>query len=129
VILCSHVLEHVPDDRRAMRELARVLKPDGWAFLQVPVNRRIARTIEDPQVTDPGERERRFGQSDHVRWYGLDFPVRLAEAGLEVRVEPFAERLGPEAAGRYGLVPGEDLYLCRKDSRRPSEGEARAVIR
>ena len=72
VILCSHVLEHIPDDRRAMRELRRVLAPRGWALLQVPIDHQRAVTFEDPSVTDPAERARLFGQHDHVRWYGRD---------------------------------------------------------
>ena len=114
VILCNHVLEHIPDDRSAVKELVRVLRPAGWALVQVPVDMRREVTFEDPQVTDPAEREQLFGQGDHVRWYGRDFPRRLADAGFEVEVEPFFETLGSEEAERYGLRPGEDLYLCRK---------------
>jgi hypothetical protein len=82
IIHCSHVLEHVPDDRRAMRELRRVLTPTGWAVFMVPIT--VDRTVEDSTLTDPAERERRFGQHDHVRRYGPDFTDRLRSAGLAV---------------------------------------------
>ena len=103
VIYASHVLEHVPDDRKAMRELHRVLRRGGWAVLQVPVWRPT--TNEDPTVTDPNERERLFGQSDHVRMYGHDgeYERRLARAGFDVTVEPFVNELGPETRRRYRL--------------------------
>ena len=82
VIYCSHVLEHVLDDRKAMREFHRVLKPEGWAVLNVPIN--ADRTCEDPSVTDPYERETLFEQHDHVRRYGPDYTDRLAGAGFLV---------------------------------------------
>jgi len=83
-ILCSHVLEHIPDDRKAMRELCRVLKPGGWALFMVPLHGKP--TEEDPNCTDPRERERRFGQFDHVRSYGIDLVQRLEESGFTVTV-------------------------------------------
>jgi SAM-dependent methyltransferase len=102
-ILCCHVLEHVPDDRRAMRELHRILAPGGWAVLQTPVRSKLTRTDEDPSVTDPAERIRRFGQADHVRVYGADFEDRLRDAGFAVRRDPWARDLEPEVAERFGL--------------------------
>jgi SAM-dependent methyltransferase len=86
VVVCNHVLEHVPDDRRAMSELRRVLKPGGWALLQVPdVDSPV--TDEDPACTDPQARLARFGQRDHVRRYGWDYVQRLGKAGFDVKVE------------------------------------------
>lgn len=93
VAYCGDVLEHVGDDRRAMREFHRVLAADGWAVLLVPVT--VSHTVEDPSVTDPNERRRRFGQEDHVRRYGPDFVDRLRQAGFAVscvRPEEFLER-------------------------------------
>jgi SAM-dependent methyltransferase len=81
VVVCNHVLEHVPDDRAAMRELRRVLCPGGWALLLVP-DVDAERTDEDPGLTDPEQREARFGQMDHVRRYGLDYVDRLSAAGF-----------------------------------------------
>jgi SAM-dependent methyltransferase len=118
VILCNHVLEHVDDDRRAMRELLRVLKPGGWAILQVPIDVSRDRTLEDPGVTDPRERERLFGQWDHVRFYGRDYADRLREAGFELSVERFAHELPADVVGAYGIDLSEDIYLCRRPAGR-----------
>jgi SAM-dependent methyltransferase len=112
VIYCSHVLEHVVDDRKAMGELFRVLKAGGWAILQVPIF--VGPTFEDPTVTAPEERERLFGQHDHVRRYGMDYKDRLAEAGFSVSVDGFVRELDDRAAARFGLMRSEDIYLCRK---------------
>ena len=86
VIYCSHVFEHIPDDRRAMSELFRVLRPSGWAVLLVPIT--TEETIEDASATDSETRLRLFGQEDHVRRYGPDFADRLRESGF--RVEKFS---------------------------------------
>lgn len=119
-IYCSHVLEHVPDDRKAMRELARVLKPTGWAIILVPILREL--TEEDPTVVTAEERSKRFGQFDHVRAYGKDYANRLADAGFAVTVDHYSERIGPTRALRYGLLRGEDVYYLRKA---PSAGDRR----
>lgn len=84
IVYCSHVLEHVPDDRRAMQELCRVLKPDGWAIVMVPIT--ADKIVEDVTITDPQARERLFGKRDHVRRYGPDFADRLQEAGFTSKV-------------------------------------------
>jgi predicted SAM-dependent methyltransferase len=115
VILCSHVLEHVVDDRKAMRELHRVLHPSGWALIVVPIASRRDETFEDPAVLTPADRERVFGQADHVRIYGRDFKARLEEAGFTVSVEDYARELGDVGARRYGLRPRRpNLHLCLK---------------
>jgi SAM-dependent methyltransferase len=111
-IYCSHVLEHVTEDRKAMRELFRVLKAGRWAILHVPITADV--TFEDPSITDPKERDRVFGQFDHVRRYGPDYVDRLAEAGFSIEVHKFAHELGAEAAKRFGLVFDECVFLCRK---------------
>ena len=83
VTFCNHVMEHVDDDLKAMGELHRVLKPGGWGIIQVPFFPPIPdETFEDASITDPKERERIFGQDDHVRLYGKDYPNRLRKAGF-----------------------------------------------
>lgn len=114
-LFCNHVLEHVPEDRVAMKELRRVLKPSAWAILQVPVGRNLAATVEGGATTRE-ERENRFGQNDHVRIYGRDYTDRLAEAGFAVEVIPFARKIG-SLAQRYGLQIEEDVFLCRPTGR------------
>jgi ubiquinone/menaquinone biosynthesis C-methylase UbiE len=106
VIYSSHVLEHVPDDRKAIRELHRVLKSDGWAILQVPIT--AYRTFEDPSITNPIDRLRIFGNKDHVRKYGPDFVERLKEAGFKVKVITASDFLMgiTDAAG--------EIYHCTK---------------
>jgi SAM-dependent methyltransferase len=115
VVLCMHVLEHVPDDRQAMKEMYRVLKPGGWAIIQAPVSQHRETTFEDPSVSSPQERVRLFGQEDHVRDYGRDYPDRLRSAGFEVDVVPFLDELPDEIVERCSLRTGSDrnIYLCR----------------
>ncbi|MBK9076419.1 MAG: methyltransferase domain-containing protein [Flavobacteriales bacterium] len=113
LIICSHVLEHVPEDRTAMRELCRVLRPGGTAILLVPMSDRPT-TDEDPSVTDPQERFRRFGQTDHVRLYGRDYMDRLREAGFIVTVDDMAAQLPPADVFRYGLLRRDLLVIGSK---------------
>jgi SAM-dependent methyltransferase len=110
-VICCHVLEHVTSDSTAMSEIRRVLKPGGWAVLQVPIAQACERTIEDPTLVDPAERERLFGQNDHVRLYGRDYSDRLRRAGFEVEVIPFCQQLGAGLTHRYGLDEREDIYV------------------
>jgi SAM-dependent methyltransferase len=113
VIYCSHVLEHVPNDRRAMREFCRVLKPDGWAILLVPISAK--QTFEDPTVVDPAERLRLFGQEDHVRRYGPDYVNRLAEAGFDVSGTRVPDLFSDAEARRLGIARGAGaIHFCRK---------------
>jgi len=113
-VLCSHVLEHIPDDRRAMREIRRVLTPGGWALLLVPLQPSRETTLEDPSVVSREDRREQFGQHDHVRIYGKDFADRLREAGFLVRPYSYARERGPAAARRYGLDLREDLFVCTR---------------
>jgi predicted SAM-dependent methyltransferase len=113
-ILCSHVLEHVLDDRQAMHELVRVLKPGGWAILQTPIDPDRPFTFEDETITIPEDRTRLFGQYNHVRIYGCDYKNRLEDAGFNVRVDDYVKQLGTEAIKRHGLNANEDIYLCLK---------------
>lgn len=111
--LCVHTLEHIPDDRQALREIHRVLRPGGQAVLQVPPSD-LAETREDPSISDPLERERLFGQYDHVRLCGADYPERIAEAGFDVDRLDYAATLDEEKRRRHGLRPGEPFDLCVK---------------
>lgn len=110
VVYCSHVLEHVTDDRRAMRELHRVLRPGGWAILLVPV---IGdRTFEDPRITDPQDRLAAYGQEDHVRRYGPDVVDRFRAAGFTVQVTRVADLVEADAAVTLGLTPATGEIFC-----------------
>ena len=117
--ICIHVLEHVPDDRSAMAEIFRVLRPGGWAFISVPLQL-DSETYEDPAIVDPKERLRAFGETDHVRLYGRDILDRLHTAGFEVDVD-LASDLSQEDVDRYGLLRDENVLLCRKPPLGPSE--------
>jgi SAM-dependent methyltransferase len=117
VILCSHVLEHIPDDAAAMAEFLRVLKPGGWAMLQVPLDETREHTFEDAAVIDPAARERLFEQADHVRVYGRDYGARLEHAGFRVHIDDFAYGLDPRTVTKYALLP-ESIYVCRKEAGR-----------
>jgi SAM-dependent methyltransferase len=120
VVVCSHVLEHVTNDRLAMRELHRVLRPDGCMYTMHPVYRGIATTIEDPGVTDPDERRRLFGQIDHVRKYSLDdFIARLGAAGFDVTVDNASANLSPDRREYYGVRDVERVFVCRPRSSGP----------
>ena len=110
LIMCSHVLEHVPDDRGAIEELFRVLAPGGMAILMVPIALERATTDEDPSVIDPRERIKRFGQFDHVRLYGRDYVDRLRAAGFEVIEDAMTERMDAESVFRYGLMRSEVVH-------------------
>lgn len=112
VILCSHVLEHIPDDAAAMRELRRVLSPTGWAVIDAPMNLDAPDTLEDPDA-DEATRIRDYGQADHVRMYGADYRDRLRAAGFEVVPLVADEVFGARAARRRAVPPKSAVHLCR----------------
>lgn len=114
VVYCSHVLEHVPDDRKALSEIARVLVPGGWAVLLVPV---IApKTLEDPGIVDPQERLRIHGHPEHVRSYGPDFADRVRDVGLNVSVHYPQDLVSPGEGIRLGIATSAagEIFYCRK---------------
>lgn len=113
-IICCHVLEHVPDDKKAIMELFRVLKPGGWAILQSPVDPNLDETFENPNIISPEERERVFGQSDHVRIYGQDYKARLERAGFIVKLDNYVKELEDNIIKKYGLIKDEVIYFCIK---------------
>lgn len=114
VIYCSHVLEHVIDDKKAMQEFFRVLKPGGWAMLQVPLDSNRDHTFEDFSIIDPNEREKVFGQKDHVRVYGKDYKDRLQNAGFVVHIENYIGNFTEEEIYKNGFMKGEEIYICTK---------------
>lgn len=115
VIFCNHVLEHVRDDIQALNEIKRVLRPGGWAILQIPFFYPLnEHTYEDPAITDPREREKAFGQDDHVRMYGKDYGDRLRSVGLEVIEDQFAQEFSEEEQVKYALPINEVLYKVIK---------------
>ena len=114
VVICCHVLEHIPNDRKAMSELYRVLKPGGWAILQVPISLSLETTYEDATVMTPEEREKVFGKKDHVRIYGKDYKDRLEMVGFSVEVYCSAEELGESVINKYSLLRHENIYICSK---------------
>lgn len=111
-----------------MREFFRVLKPDGWALLQSPVDLNRQTTYEDPSIMAPYEREKVFGQADHVRIYGRDYTDRLQEAGFNVRLEGFVRRLPAELIRRSGVFLDEDIYVCTKAASEPKAARPSTVV-
>lgn len=109
LIICNHVLEHIPDDIAVMKELYRVLAPKGTAILQVPISKNSATTSEDFTIADPKMREQLFGQFDHVRIYGQDYTDRLKTAGFEVTKTNITKKYA-----HFGLNPQEDIYTGKK---------------
>lgn len=114
-IICNHVLEHIPDDLIAMSELYRILNPSGWAILQVPFSKILDNTFEDSTVTSPEDRERIFGQTDHVRIYGKDYANRLKKAGFEVEEYRWINDDNlRNPNNRLGLNEDEVVFYCKK---------------
>src|SRR5690606_22888913 len=114
VILCNHVLEHVKDDKKAMAELYRVMKPGGWGIFQIPQDLKREVTFEDDSITDPKERARIFGQYDHVRIYGRDYFDKLRSAGFKVKEIQYQEQLDEKSIEKYVLNHTEIIPLCSK---------------
>ena len=112
VIYCSHVLEHIRDDRKAIAELYRVLKSDGWALLQVPMMAEM--TYEDPSIVDPEERTKHFGQWDHVRRCGPDYAERLRAAGFAVRTLRATDLATVSDCDRMGFQSDRLIFFCKK---------------
>jgi SAM-dependent methyltransferase len=113
-IICNHVLEHIPNDTKAMQELYRVLAPSGTAIVQVPYDTKREITFEDNTITDQSERTRIFGQYDHLRVYGMDYFKKLSSIGFEVNALDYTATLSIEDIERYRLCRGELLPICKK---------------
>jgi len=114
VAFCNHVMEHVDDDILAMSEIHRVLKPGGWAIIQSPIDTSLETTYEDKSITNPLEREKAFGQNDHMRMFGLDYKDRLAKGGFNVTVDQFNKELSEEKIVRFALPRNEEIFFCKK---------------
>ena len=114
IILCNHVLEHIPNDKKAISELYRVLKPSGWGIFQIPqdLNREV--TYEDDSITDKKERAKIFGQYDHVRIYGRDYFDRLKEAGFKVNEVDYTSGMSASDIEKYRLAKGEIIPVVTK---------------
>ena len=111
VVLCNHVLEHVDDDIKAMSEIHRVLKPGGFAIMQVPFFNPLPEiTYEDKTIIDPRAREKAFGQDDHVRKFGKDYSKRIERSGLNAVEDRFVDNFSDAELYRYGLAKGEVIY-------------------
>lgn len=116
IIFCNHVLEHVDDALKCMKELYRVMRPGGWGIFQVPQDFSRETTYEDASITSPEEREKHFWQKDHVRLFGKDYPEWLKKAGFEVEEFRQESNYSKELIQRYRLQPEEILYIARKNS-------------
>ncbi len=114
VVICNHILEHVDDDRRALAELRRVLRSGGWGILLSPVDYGVEHTLEDPSVTSAEERRIVFGQPDHLRLFGRDYPERLRSAGFrvsEIRAQDF---LSADEISRYGIATDRIYHVVKE---------------
>ena len=114
IIFCNHVLEHIEDDRKAMSELLRVMKKGGWGIVQVPMKNSLEKTYEDFTIKDPKERQKHFGQYDHVRWYGMDYFDRLKSVGFEADANFYSQKFSKEEIKKFGLREYEILPLIFK---------------
>lgn len=116
VVFCNHVLEHIEDDQKAMSELYRVMRKGGWGIFQVPMKPSLERTYEDFTIQDPQERQKHFGQYDHVRWYGMDYFDRLRNAGFETDANYYSKQFSAADIKKWGLMENEILPVVRKNS-------------
>jgi len=114
LVLCNHVLEHIPADNKAMEELYRIIKKGGTLIAQVPLNENAETTFEDNSITDPVERTKIFGQYDHVRVYGKDYYTRLEQAGFKAEGIDFLSTLSPKERERFALPKQEKIPVAVK---------------
>lgn len=113
IVICNHIMEHIDDDRKAMREVVRVMKRGGWGIILSPIDYSRGETFEDDTITDPAERTRIFGQYDHRRIYGRDYAERLRSAGFEVDEIDYAASLTADERTRYALSD-EKIYVVKR---------------
>ncbi len=115
VIFCNHVLEHISDDTKAMQELYRVMKTNGFGIFQIPQDLSREKTFEDDSITDAKERAKIFGQYDHVRVYGRDYFDKLRSIGFKVDEIDYTKKVAPDKLERFALMKGEILPVCYKN--------------
>ena len=113
-ILCNHVLEHINDDKKAMKELYRVLNKNGTAILQVPINQKSSKTFEESSIVDKKKRIEKFGQYDHIRLYGLDYFKKLESFGFKVDPLKYSKEFTESEIIKYGLLKDEIIPVCKK---------------
>lgn len=116
VVMCNHVMEHVENDIQCMAELYRVLKPGGWAIMQVPIDFSRKDTLEDPEIQSPEDREKYYWQKDHLRLYGTDYPARLESVGFKVLRDRYAEEIDEKLIQKYRLQKEEVIYFAEKEN-------------
>jgi len=109
-VICNHVLEHIKDDTKAIKEISRVLKPDGWAILQVPVSYTLKKTFEQKDISTPKDREKYYGAPDHCRIYGVDYFDKLKKSGFKISFY----KPNNEDIKKFILIEGEKLIFCQK---------------
>lgn len=114
VVLCNHVLEHIPDDAQAMKEIFRVMKKGGWGIVQVPLKNSLMQTEEDLSITDPKIRAELYGQYDHVRQYGMDYQDRWEAVGCQIEMLKYSQKYSVEDQNKMGLRAEEILPVIRK---------------
>ena len=114
LIICNHVLEHIEDDKSALNEIYRILKYNGISILQVPTNVKRKNTFEDSSIKSKNQREKYFGQYDHVREYGLDFKDRVEEAGFEVEMINYSTKISQDLVIKYGLMKDDLIPIGKK---------------
>ncbi len=114
VVFCNHVLEHIEDDTKAMKELYRILKPGGMGVFQIPQDLGLEKTYEDFNITSKEDRKKHFGQYDHVRIYGKDYFDRLRKVGFTVKEVDYSKTISAELVDKYRLTSGEILPVCFK---------------
>ena len=114
LIICNHVLEHIKDDKSALNEIYRVLKYNGTSILQVPINVRREKTFEDSTIKSKIQREKYFGQYDHVREYGLDFKDRVEQSGFKVQMINYSKKISKDLIMKYGLMKNDLIPIAKK---------------
>ena len=114
VIICNHVFQYIEDDKTAIKNIYKLMKPGGWAILQVPIDTTKKVTYEDSSITDPLEREKAFGLKEHVRYYSYDYADKLRDAGFIVKVDDYTAEFTDEENFKYGFWQGDAIYYCSK---------------